>query len=159
MFDTTSTPTRLPDNCAPWCEIRTLGIDPEEHDDRCISPDLAPQRVHDTEGRRYDVYSMTGRMHAQMEPDYVRLALDAAGGHEGLTLLLSTGAARTIAAGLNTAADVASGLRSFPGIAAAQPLHHAARELDALADTLPEETAHRVREQARALRMEGVALA
>lgn len=159
MFDTTSTPARLPRNCAPWCEIRTRGIDPEEHDDRCISPALAPQRTHDTEGRRYDVYSMTGRMHEQLEPDYVRLALDPAGSHEGVTLLLSAGAARTVAAGLNTAADVASGLRSFPGIAAAQPLHHAARDLDALADTLPEDAARRVREQARALRMEGVALA
>lgn len=158
MPHATSTPARLPDNCAPWCEVRTLGIDPEEHDDRCISPDLASQRVHSTKGAKFDLYAMVARRPERMERDYVRLALDAAGGHEGVTLPLSTGAARSLAAGLTTAADVADGLRTFPGLAAAHPLHRAAHELDALAGTLPPDAAERVREQARALRMEGVTL-
>ncbi|WP_270449960.1 hypothetical protein [Kocuria marina] len=158
MSDTTS--NQLPSNCAPWCEIRTMGIDPEEHEAQCVSPTLASLNAHDRYGRGYDVYSMVGRSVANiLEPGYVRLAMDARGAHEGMLLLLSSGKARTMAAGLTTAADIAEGLRPFPGISAAEPLHRAARDLDALADTLPADTARRVREQAQALRSQGVELA
>ena len=114
MSDVTS--NELPTRCAPWCEIRTMGIDPDEHTALCESPALAPHTAIDDRGLRYDVYTSVHRpVQHDDRDDFVRLTMDAAGGHEGFTLQLHRAHARALAAALIVAADVADGLRDFPG--------------------------------------------
>lgn len=111
-----NTSSSLPRNCAPWCEYRIKAI-PEEHGALCESPALAPVDTSGTDGLTYDTYvTLTRNPNPDAgQIDTIRLVMDARGGHPGFVIRMHPAYARSLARGLETAADVTDALTSLPG--------------------------------------------